>query len=298
MFKAVARGAVDARGVFPEDREIAPRSATWPAAGRGFADAPQTATIQFARLLPQGGALAEAIEVLERSEGEAALPLTIWPSRSAGRTRCRAIRARALEAYDLALTLQPQSIQALRQAAVVAERNNELERALSYWVRAKKGEPANPDILLGFGRVCLKMDLLEDAEPALIEAARLKPGDPAAQYTLAVAKVGKRQYEAAQSLFWSRSWRSSQRIRSCSTRWARSCTRRDVWTRPMARLNESVRLLPDQLGSPYYLALVARDQGRDADAIADARRCAPAPSRSRAIPRGAGRIAHERTAVR
>jgi tetratricopeptide (TPR) repeat protein len=32
-------------------------------------------------------------------------------------------------------------------------------------------------------------------------------------------------------------------------------------------LRESVRLLPDQLAPYYYLALVARDQGKDAEAI-------------------------------
>ena len=34
----------------------------------------------------------------------------------------------------------------------------------------------------------------------MIRAAGLRPGEPAYQYTLAVAKVGKRQYEAAQGL--------------------------------------------------------------------------------------------------
>ena len=44
------------------------------------------------------------------------------------------------------------------------------------------------------------MDLLQDAEPALERAAALKPGEPSYQYTLAAAKVGKRQFEAAQVL--------------------------------------------------------------------------------------------------
>ena len=60
--------------------------------------------------------------------------------------------------------------------------------------------PDDPEMLLGFGRVCLKMDLLDDAEPALTEAAALKPDEPSYQYTLAAAKVGKRQFEAAQAL--------------------------------------------------------------------------------------------------
>jgi len=43
------------------------------------------------------------------------------------------------------------------------------------WRSRWKIEPENPEILLGFGRVCLKMDLLDDAEPALAKAARLRP---------------------------------------------------------------------------------------------------------------------------
>ena len=62
---------------------------------------------------------------------------------------------------------------------MVAERQGELERSLSYWVRAKKLAADDPEILLGFGRVCLKMDLLEDAEAALFRAADMKPGEPA-----------------------------------------------------------------------------------------------------------------------
>ena len=44
------------------------------------------------------------------------------------------------------------------------------------------------------------MDLLEDAEPALVSAAGMRPDDPTYQYTLAAAKVGKKQFEAAQDL--------------------------------------------------------------------------------------------------
>ena len=85
--------------------------------------------------------------------------------------------ARALDAYDLALTLNAASLPALRQAAAIAEKRGELERSLSYWIRARKIAADDPEVLLGFGRVCLKMDLLDDAEPALTKAAALKPGE-------------------------------------------------------------------------------------------------------------------------
>jgi cytochrome c-type biogenesis protein CcmH/NrfG len=47
-----------------------------------------------------------------------------------------------------------------------------------------------------------------------------------------------------------------------------------------ARLRESLRLDADQLASPYYLALVARDQGKDAEATSAPRGAAPPPSRT------------------
>ena len=109
-------------------------------------------------------------------------------------------RVAALESYDQALVLNPTSVPALRQAAGIAEQQGELERSLSYWIRAKKIEPDNPEILFGFGRVCLKMDLLDDAEPALTKAASLRPDDLSYQYALAAAKVGKRQFQAAEDL--------------------------------------------------------------------------------------------------
>ncbi len=100
----------------------------------------------------------------------------------------------------------------------------------------------------------------------MTKAAALKPDDLAAQYTLAAALVGKRQYESAQRLL-------EQLL----------ATRRDdpqlhyalgavLYTQghldeAVAHLEESVRLQPEQLASHYYLALAARDRGNDAQAI-------------------------------
>ena len=110
------------------------------------------------------------------------------------------------------------------------------------------------------------MDLLEDAEPALAKAAALKPGELSYQYTLAVAKVGKRQFEAAQGLLEPLVQRAPGR-RAAAVRArlgavhagpsGRGC-------RPSARERAAAAR---QLGSHYYLALVARDQGDDAEAI-------------------------------
>jgi tetratricopeptide (TPR) repeat protein len=176
--------------------------------------------------------------------------------------------SRALETYDAALRIKPDALPALRQAAGIAEQQGEFERSLSYWIRARKlgGGVDDPEVLLGFGRVCLKMDLLEDAEPALTKAASLKPDDPSYQYTLAAAKVGKRQFEAAQALLEPLVQRQPS---DAQLQYALGSVLyiQGRLAEAEARLKESVRLQPEQLASNHYLALIARDQGRDAEAI-------------------------------
>ena len=156
-------------------------------------DVPQVWSIEFGLLLAREGAAAAAVSVLERARQTGPVSHEL-EFNLAGAYLLNKDPARALSSYDAALALKPDSLPALRQAAAVAEGRGELERALSYWMRARKIEPNDPEILLGFGRVCLRMDLLEDAEPALTKAASMKPEETAYQYTLAAAKVGKRQY--------------------------------------------------------------------------------------------------------
>jgi tetratricopeptide (TPR) repeat protein len=185
--------------------------------------------------------------------------------------------SRALDTYDAALRIKPDALPALRQAAGIAEQQGEFERSLSYWIRARKLAAAAddpevlrevlPEVLLGFGRVCLKMDLLDDAEPALSKAASLKPDDPTYQYTLAAAKVGKRQFEAAQALLEPLVKRQPA---DAQLQYALGSVLyiQGRLADAEARLKESVRLQPEQLASHHYLALIARDQGRDAEATA------------------------------
>ena len=230
-----------------------------------FNDLPQAWSIKFALLLAQAGLATEAVEILERAK-QAGPPSYELAFNLAGAYLLKNDSALALENYDLALTLNPESVSALRQAAVVAEQQGEFERSLSYWIRAKKIEPDSPEILLGFGRVCLKMDLLEDAEPALTKAASLKPDDPSYQYTLAAAKVGKRQFEAAQTLL---EGLLRTRPGDAQLQYALGSVLylEGHLADAASHLRESVRLQSEQLAPYYYLALVARDQGNDPEAI-------------------------------
>ena len=242
--------------------EAAPLAAHW----NRLENVPQAASIAFGLLLLQEGVVDEGIAVLEHAKGAGA-PSYELAFNLAGAYLLKKDATRALEHYDAALSVTPDSLDALRLAAGVAERNGELERSLSYWLKAKKLAPEDPVILLGFGRVCFKMDLLEDAEPALAKAAGLKPADIPYQYTLAAVKVGKRQYDEARSLL---EPLVAAHPKDAHLRYALGTV---LYTQghlqeAAAHLNESIRLEPDQLPSYYYLALVARDQGKDDEAMA------------------------------
>ena len=245
--------------------EAAPLAADW----NRLPNVPQAASIAFGLLFVQEGAIDEGIAVLEHAkQSDPPIPLSYELAFNlAGAYLMKKDAARALEHYDAALSSAPDSLDAVRLAAGVAERNGELERSLSYWLRAKKLAPSDPVILLGFGRVCFKMDLLEDAEPALAKAASMKPGDIPYQYTLAAVKVGKRQYDQARSLL---EPLVQAHPEDAHLRYALGTV---LYTLghlqdAAAQLSESIRLLPDQLPSYYYLALAARDQGKDGEAIA------------------------------
>ena len=242
--------------------EAAPMAAQW----NRLQNVPQAVSIAFGLLLLQEGVIDEGIAVLERAKGTGP-PSYELAFNLAGAYLLKKDHARALEHYDAALSVTPNSLDALRVAAGVAERNGELERSLSYWLKAKKLAPDDPVILLGFGRVCFKMDLLDDAEPALVTAATLKPGDIPYQYTLAAVKVGKRQYDEARSLL---EPLVAAHPRDTHLRYALGTV---LYTQghlqeAAEHLSESIRLEPDQLPSYYYLALVARDQGNDVEAMA------------------------------
>jgi tetratricopeptide (TPR) repeat protein len=230
-----------------------------------LSDVPVDWSIKFALVLANGGVTIEATEVLENAahSGPSSYELAF---NLAGLYLLNNNPTLALAQYDLALKMNPDSLPALREAAMIAEKEGHLERSLSYWVRAKKIEPENPEILFGFGRVCLKMNLLDDAEAALTKAAGLRPDDPTYLYMLGSANVGKKQFEAAQTIFEKlveRSPRDSQVQYALGSVLFLEGHLSDA----AAHFNESVRLQPNQLASYYYLALIARDQGNEAGAV-------------------------------
>ena len=264
VLQGKADRAIDVlRRALTADPSLAPAAATtW----TGVPGVPVAASVTFALLLVERGAVADAVGVLERVQ--ATNPASYEVAFNLGSAYVLARQpARALEAYDAALAVSPDALPALRQAAALAEQQGQSERALSYWMRARRVAPDDPDVLLGFGRVCWTMDLLEDAEPALEKAARLRPDSAPHQYTLAAVKVGKRQFEAAQRILEPLVAARPQDARLQYALGAVLYTQGHL-EEAATHLTESARLDPAPAASQYYLALVTRDQGREPEAIA------------------------------
>jgi tetratricopeptide (TPR) repeat protein len=226
---------------------------------------PEPWAIKFALLLAKNDAAPEAAQVLEHVKPPSNLSFEL-AFNLAGIYLLNNNPKLALENYDAALNAGPTSMPALTQAAVISEKQGELERSLSYWMRAKKLEPENAEVLLGFGRVCLKMDLLDDAETALTKAAGLRPEESGYQYLLASVKVGKKQFDAAREILGKLVEKNPQ---DSQLHYALGSVLYLQGQLPDAatHLTESVRLQPQQVASYYYLALIARDQGKEAEAI-------------------------------
>jgi len=226
---------------------------------------PRDLIVELGVRLATQGAGPEAVSLLERAR-DMGPPSYEVSFNLAGAYLVVDDGAKALASYDAALAVKPDALPALRQAASVAEQRGELERSLSYWMRAKKAAPDDPETLLGFGRVCLRMDLLEDAEPALAKAAGAKPDDQVYQYTLAAAKVGKKQFEEAQHLV-ERLVERQPADAQLQYALGSILYLEGNLTEANTHLRESLRLQPEQIAANYYLALVLRDQGNDVDAI-------------------------------
>ncbi len=115
-------------------------------------DIPQAWSVKLAGLYADEGVPTAAITILEWAKTVAPVSYELAFT-LAGAYLLNKEPGRALDAYDEALGRKPESLPALRQAAAVAESQRELERSLSYWMRARKIAPEDAEILIGEERL-------------------------------------------------------------------------------------------------------------------------------------------------
>jgi tetratricopeptide (TPR) repeat protein len=103
-------------------------------------------------------------------------------------------RAQAIEAYDHALSIDPQKVDALLNCGTLCYEEGNLKKAAEYFMRALQVDPANALAHFNLGSVLEEVGRLEAARLHLRDAVRLDPSYPDAHYNLAFVceKLGAR----------------------------------------------------------------------------------------------------------
>ncbi|PWT96056.1 MAG: hypothetical protein C5B55_00530, partial [Blastocatellia bacterium] len=123
--------------------------------------ADEEARAQFALQLAGGGLVDEALEILGQGRRDSFPIMYATGVINGGAKRYDA----ADSALSAALILKPDDVQTLRAIARVARARGELEKSLSYLVRARKLAPDVSGVLYDFGATALQMNLYLDALP-------------------------------------------------------------------------------------------------------------------------------------
>ncbi len=242
---------------------VAVRSLTqdWKRIGRANRDW----TMRFALAISQGGQTEEAIPILEalKSDGLGTYEVAF---NLAGFYLMEGELDKATENYELAVKFNDQSVPALRQVARIAVQRGEFEKALSYLIRAKLEAPDNPEVLFSFGTVALRLELVEDAAKALERSLELRPGHRSTRYWLATASGAAGRYDEALFLY---QGLLAEHPEDAQLHYAVGSVfyLKLAFDDAIRHLKESRRLDPNQLLSPYYLAMVAQKQGENEESI-------------------------------
>jgi tetratricopeptide (TPR) repeat protein len=96
-----------------------------------------------------------------------------------------ATRAKAIEAYERVLVLNPRHVDALLNRGTLAYEDGALEEAREYFERAVAFAAQNPVARFNLGSTLDDLGLLQEARQHLRLAVRLEPQNPDARYTLA-----------------------------------------------------------------------------------------------------------------
>jgi tetratricopeptide (TPR) repeat protein len=94
-------------------------------------------------------------------------------------------RAQAIEAYDHALSIDPQKVDALLNCGTLCYEEGNLKKAAEYFMRALQVDPENALAHFNLGSVLEEVGRLEAARLHLRNAVRLDPNYPDAHYNLA-----------------------------------------------------------------------------------------------------------------
>jgi tetratricopeptide (TPR) repeat protein len=140
-------------------------------------------------------------------------------------------RAEAIEAYDRALFIDPQKLDALLNCGTLCYEEGNLKKAAEYFGRALRVDPENALAHFNLGSVLEEVGRLEAARLHLRNAVRLAPGYPDAHYNLAFVceklaahNEARRHWEAYIKLDPASPWCGYARQRLASSKMGKSAS--------------------------------------------------------------------------
>jgi Flp pilus assembly protein TadD len=153
----------------------------------------------FAAVFAEHALFDDAIEILEAAKRGGAPSFALLYNLGAIYYQ-KGERPLAEQSYLAALVLKPDDAATLRALAALARAGGDLEKSLSYLVRARRAAPDSPAVLYDFGWTALNMNLLYDALSVLEKLHQMKPDEPSYLYPLAIARLNNGESPRAQEL--------------------------------------------------------------------------------------------------
>jgi tetratricopeptide (TPR) repeat protein len=226
------------------------------------------ASFDFSALLAANGLMDEARDVLDAEAARVNVQSSAALAARLGEAYANLrVLDRAEQAFQRALSLNPECAACYQSLASIAERQANSEKALAYLVTARKLSPDDPEIQFEFGKVCLERNLLDDAVPALEKAAKLQPERDQYVYVLASAHVARGNLTKAESLLMEL---KAKHPKDAVLDYAMGTVYylMGKYSDAESLLTQSLQMQPDQVAASYYLALAYDSSGDEDRAVA------------------------------
>lgn len=155
---------------------------------------------KLARLLISQGRADEGISFIETMKQSGSLPPPLLVVLGDAYLK-KGDATRAEESYQLAISQQSNSADALLGLAVVSQAKGDTKNAILYLNRTRDLITNSPDLLYSFARVALSSGLVNDATAALKRAIELKADEPRYYFAFGLAWLQKPDLQEAEQAF-------------------------------------------------------------------------------------------------
>jgi len=174
--------------------------------------------------------------------------------------------AKAAELYQLALNVEPRSVETLKRLAVIAQKQEKWEDMFHYLTDAKQLAPNSTSILYGFALAALRTNHLGDAQFTIRQAMDLEPNNPQFVYFYGITQMSLSDVQPAIETF-----RRYVQMKADDAMgqlgFAFALYEGAQYDEALEALGKCRRLNPSLTEPFYYLGMIAHNQGDSAKAL-------------------------------